>query len=158
MIFCLRSQVVFVTLLCLSCLQMGCSLFGTGTGNPFAQHNGSTSVFGAGSVANEACMTTVRCHAEAKFDDCRRAVWNFTTLAEKLGLPAAPIRTVVEIEDLERNGALVVNSSALHSCLVAVRSLDCASPGAVGAYDAAQAIPYIGVANILTPGCTDIFR
>lgn len=147
-----------LTLLCLVLTQSGCSLFGTGTGNPYTQHNGSSSVFGSGLVANEACLTTVRCHTQAAFEDCRKAVWKLTTLTEKLGLPSLPVRTVTEIDDLERTGALVANSTALQRCLVAVRSLDCLSPEAVASYTATDANPYDKVANLVGPGCVDIFR
>lgn len=133
----------------------GCLFTGTGTGNPFSSHLGTGSSTLTNLIAEDVCMSIVRCHASSERVACRKETWPMTTFAERLGVSEAVM--LEEIDRREAQGLLRANTTAAQKCREAVRAVACDDPVMVAAFDSASSTPFAVSAAVLAPICVDVF-
>jgi hypothetical protein len=114
----------------------------------------------AAKVVAALCQVISRCESDLTLNQCQSAIVNADGIDYQLGLTSGSDQTFLQIINAEQSLALVGNSAATDTCLVAIESLSCSDSSVENAYDPAASQPFSGVATMIptTPGsCPEVF-
>lgn len=146
-----------ISILVLAAMQTGCLFRGTGTGNPFNMSTGL--VTNTQLIAEDTCVTVLRCHTDAELNACRNGIGPLPTFTARFGVQMIDSEwSLIEVAEQEAAGVLVPNATGVDTCRTAIRSVDCSTPEAVAAYNPAAANPYAEAAGVLGDSCLDVFE
>ncbi|MGZ3806233.1 MAG: hypothetical protein ACXVB4_18610 [Pseudobdellovibrionaceae bacterium] len=101
-------------------------------------------------VIGSVCRLITRCNTQLNFEKCENDLWDTVGIASKLGISTLSGQPFSSFIQMESQGEIYGNITALTTCNQNLEALACNDPLVQSAYDPNQAQAYTGVPNLFS--------